>query len=85
MARDGTAGRAMTDAATASPVTIGELRHAGRRLHAHCMECGHERPLDLTRVALPAHLHAANAGSRLKCSACGSTHIYTAPEAPQGE
>lgn len=64
-----------------APVTIGDLKMAGRRLHAHCMECGHERPLDLCRVALPEAMTAAEAGSRLKCSACGSRRIYTRPEA----
>ena len=76
----------MTAATTAPaapvPVTIGDLKLAGLRLQAHCMECGHERPLDLCRVALPEALTAAEAGSRLKCSACGSRRIYTRPEPP---
>ena len=71
-----------TSPAAPAPVTVRDLKLSGRRLQAYCMECGHERPLDLCRVALPEAMTAAEAGSRLKCSACGSRRIYTRPEPP---
>lgn len=72
----------MTHAHVNAP-TVGDMRRSGRRLWAHCMECGHERALDLARVALPDSEPIPTAGQRLKCSSCGSRRIYTCPETPR--
>jgi hypothetical protein len=67
-------------------VTIGAVMDAGLRIHAFCLDCGHDEDLDLGEVArrlgrgfpsLPAHLVP-----RLVCSSCGSKNVGTvlAPE-----
>lgn len=63
--------------------TVGDLKRAGRRLWAHCMECGHERALDLAHVSLADAETVPTVGQRLKCSGCGSKRIYTCPESPR--
>jgi len=76
----------MSEAAAPKGLTLGELRAAGRKLHAYCTDdCGHERDLDLARIALPANLAVAEAGGRLKCRECGGKRIYTLPADGEAE
>jgi hypothetical protein len=61
--------------------TIGSVIDAGLRIHAFCIDCGHDEDVDLGEVArrlgrkhssLPVHLVP-----RLVCSTCGSKNVGT--------
>lgn len=61
--------------------TIGSIIDAGLRIHAFCLDCGHNEDLDLGEVArrlgrkhssLPVHLVP-----KLVCSNCGSKNVGT--------
>jgi hypothetical protein len=61
--------------------TIGSIIDAGLRIHAFCLDCGHDEDLDLGEVArrlgrkhssLPVHLVP-----KLVCSKCGSKNVGT--------
>jgi hypothetical protein len=61
--------------------TIGSIIDAGLRIHAFCLDCGHDQDLDLGEVArrlgrkhssLPVHLVP-----KLICSNCGSKSVGT--------
>lgn len=61
--------------------TIGSVIDAELKIHAFCLDCGHDEDLDLTKVAhklglkhssLPVHLVP-----KLVCSACGSKNVGT--------
>lgn len=62
-------------------MTIGSVIDAGLRIHAFCLDCGHDEDVDLTEVArklgrkhssLPVHLVP-----KLVCSNCGSKNVGT--------
>src|SRR5687768_14754620 len=55
------------------PVTIGDLIR-DRRLR------GRERDLDPSSLPLPGEYPVPDVGKRMRCSACGSRKIHTAPE-----
>jgi hypothetical protein len=61
--------------------TIGSVIDAGLRIHAFCLDCGHDEDVDLSEVArklgrkhssLPVHLVP-----KLVCSLCGSKNVGT--------
>lgn len=61
--------------------TIGSVIDAGLKIHAFCLDCGHDEDLDLREVArklgrkhssLPVHIVR-----RLVCSNCGSKNVGT--------
>lgn len=61
--------------------TIGSIIDAGLRIHAFCLDCGHDKDLDLREIArklgrkhssLPMHLVP-----KLVCSNCGSKNVGT--------
>jgi hypothetical protein len=62
------------------PVTLGALIADSKLLWCYCRDCGRERDLDPASVPLPAGFPVPQIGSRMKCSACGSRKVTTAPE-----
>lgn len=63
------------------PVTIGDLRRAGRRLWCYCEDCGREVEKDLNVWrALDDAVEVPSAGKHLKCSQCGSGRVSTRPQ-----
>lgn len=63
------------------PVTIGDLRRAGRRLWCYCLSCGYEVEKDLTAwQALDDAVEVPSAHKHLKCSRCGSGKVSTRPQ-----
>lgn len=65
----------------AGPVTIGDLRRAGRRLWCYCNACGREveKDLNVWRVFDDA-VEVPSASKHLKCSRCGSGNVCTRPQ-----
>lgn len=63
------------------PVTIGDLRRAGRRLWCYCNACGREveKDLNVWRVFDDA-VEVPSASKHLKCSRCGSGNVCTRPQ-----
>jgi hypothetical protein len=62
------------------PVTIGDLMREGKLLWTYCRECCRERDIDPATIPLPPEFPVPEAGSRMKCSACGSQKVETKPE-----
>jgi hypothetical protein len=62
------------------PVTIGDLMRDRRLLWVYCRECGRERDLDPGALPLHRDCPVPEIGERMRCSACGSRKIHTAPE-----
>ncbi len=62
------------------PVTIGDLMRDRRLLWVYCQECGRERDLDPSTLPLPGEHPVPEVGKRMRCSACGSRKVHTAPE-----
>ena len=61
-------------------VTIDDLIRDRRLLWVYCRECGRERDMDPATLPLPAACPVPDVGQRMRCSACGSRKIHTAPE-----
>ena len=62
------------------PVTIGDLMRDRRLLWVYCRECGRERDLRPATLPRPGEYPVPDIGKRMRCSACGSRKVYTAPE-----
>ena len=63
-----------------SPVTLGDLIQADKLLWVYCRDCCHERDVTPATVPLPHDTPVCDIGKHMKCSACGSRKISTAPE-----
>lgn len=63
-----------------TPVTLAALIRDRKLLWVYCRECGRERDLDPSSVPLPGEFPVPDVGKRMKCSACGSRKVTTAPE-----
>jgi hypothetical protein len=61
-------------------VVLADLIRDHRLLWVYCRECGRERDLDPSTVPLPGEFPVPEVGKCMKCSACGSRKIHTAPE-----
>lgn len=62
------------------PVTISALIRDRKLLWVYCRDCGRERDIDPASVPLPGDFPVPDVGKRMKCSACGSRKVTTAPE-----
>jgi hypothetical protein len=62
------------------PVTLGDLIREDKLLWVYCCECYHERDVDPATIPLPGDIPVPDVGKHMKCSACGSRKISTAPE-----
>jgi hypothetical protein len=62
------------------PVTLGDLIREGKLLWTYCRKCCRERDIDPATIPLPPEFPVPEAGSRMKCSACGSRKVETKPE-----
>jgi hypothetical protein len=62
------------------PVTIGDLARDRRLLWVYCRECGRERDVPPATLPLPGEYPVPDVGKRMRCTACGSRKIHTAPE-----
>jgi hypothetical protein len=51
-----------------------------RLLWVYCRACGRERHVEAAMLPLPADYPVPEIGKRMRCSACGSRKIHTAPE-----
>lgn len=65
---------------TSRPVTLGALIADSKLLWCYCRACGRERDIDPASVPLPPDFPVPEIGGRMKCSACGSRRVVTAPE-----
>lgn len=65
---------------TYTPVTLDDLQRDGKFLWVYCNACGRDRDLDPLALPLPGTTPVPTIGKRMKCSACGSKSIHTAPE-----
>ena len=61
-------------------VTIADLIRDRRLLWVYCRDCGRERDVDPATLPLPGDYPVPEVGKRMKCSACGSRKVHTAPE-----
>ncbi len=62
------------------PVTIADLMRDRRLLWVYCRECGRERDVDPSTLTLPGDYPVPDVGKRMRCTACGSRKVHTAPE-----
>lgn len=56
-------------------MTVGEAIASGKTVRGDCTECGKGKDIDLARLPLPRDLELGNAGTRLRCTDCGSRLI----------
>ena len=62
------------------PVLISDLIRDGKLMWVYCRTCCRERDVDPAAIPLPASHPVPDIGKRMRCSACGSREISTAPE-----
>lgn len=62
------------------PVRLADLAADGKLLWLYCRDCGREREIEPDSLPLPATFPVPHVGSRMKCSACGSRKISSAPQ-----
>ena len=65
---------------TFTPVTLDDLQRDGKFLWVYCNACGRDVDIDPLTLPLSGTTPVPTIGKRMKCSACGSKHIHTAPE-----
>lgn len=86
----------MTESATATapmppaaPMSLGELRRAGRGIFISCRSCGHERTVDAraeTLAHLPDAIPVSQLALKMRCRHCSERErIYTMPAPLPGE
>ena len=61
-------------------VTIADLVRDCRLLWVYCRACGRERDLDPATLPLPRDCPVPEVGRHMRCSACSSRKVHTAPE-----
>jgi hypothetical protein len=66
--------------AASNPVTLGDLIRDSKLLWVYCRDCGHERDIDPSTLALPRTVAVPDVGQRMRCSRCSSRKIATEPE-----
>ena len=66
------------------PVQLGDLIREHKLIWVYCRACYRERDLDPATLPLPGSVPVPDVGKRMRCSACGSRMISTAPEHVRG-
>ena len=61
-------------------ITLGQLATAGRGVIIQCGACPNQRFAKPTELGLPLSLPVSAAGSKLKCSSCGSKQVLAYPQ-----
>ena len=59
------------------PVTVGDLKRAGKLLEIGCLGCGRHLYVDPAGVDLPDRLPVPQTAARLACSGCGAINQPT--------